>query len=60
MLHERELYVSENGDTWHLVRCSTSGSVFVRHRANAASGGHVDDLMIPVFLGLGLPGRRHG
>lgn len=31
MLHERELYVSENGDTWHLVRGSTSGSVFVRH-----------------------------
>lgn len=59
MLHERELYVSENGDSWHLVRGSASGSVFVRHRANEASGGTVVDLAIPIFLGLGRHGPEH-
>ncbi|GJD95014.1 hypothetical protein [Methylobacterium iners] len=59
MLNERPLYVSENGDTWHLVRGSTSGSVFVRHRANEASGGHVTDSAIPDFLGVERRGPEH-
>ena len=59
MPNERELYASSNGDRWHLVRAPDSGDVFVRHTANAASGGQVVDLAIPVFLGLGRHGPEH-
>ena len=37
----RQLYRSPNGDSWFLVRDSATGSAFVRHQANAPSGGHV-------------------
>lgn len=45
----RELYSSANGDRWFLGRDS-SGRVFVRHEANAASGGQVSDIDIGAFL----------
>ena len=48
----RKLYESPNGDRWYLIR-DTSGTIFVRHEANAASGGHVAHLDISVFLSSG-------
>ena len=45
----RELYRSPNGDLWLLVRDDT-GRVFVRHKANLASGGTVTDSEIADIL----------
>jgi hypothetical protein len=49
-IHTRELYRSENGDRWLLIRDSESGRVFVRHEANLASGGQVADIEIGAFI----------
>jgi hypothetical protein len=46
-----QLYGSPNGDTWFLARDPTTGSAFVRHQANASSGGQVTDVEIHEFLG---------
>jgi hypothetical protein len=47
----RQLYKSPNGDTWFLVPDPvTGGPPFVRHQANASSGGRVSDLEIEDFL----------
>jgi hypothetical protein len=40
----RQLYRSPNGDSWFLVRDPATGSAFVRHQANAPSGGQVTDI----------------
>jgi hypothetical protein len=48
----RELYRSANGDRWSLVR-ELSGRVFIRHEANAPSGGRVSDLDVGAFLSQG-------
>jgi hypothetical protein len=48
----RKLYESPNGDRWYLIR-DPSGTVFVRHEANVASGGHVAHIEIGVFLSSG-------
>jgi hypothetical protein len=51
--HERrmkQLYRSPNGDTWFLARDPATGGAFVRHQANAASGGRMTDLEIDDFL----------
>jgi hypothetical protein len=45
------IYSSSNGDTWLLCRDAASGRAFVRHRANASSGGHETDMEIEDFLG---------
>jgi hypothetical protein len=47
----RQLYRSSNGDTWFLARDPVTGLAFVRHQANAPSGGRVTDLEIDDFLG---------
>src|SRR4051812_47869188 len=39
-----QLYRSPNGDTWFLPRDPTAGLAFVRHQANAPSGGQVTDV----------------
>jgi hypothetical protein len=44
-----QLYRSPNGDTWFLARDPT-GFAFVRHQANAPSGGQITDLEIDTFL----------
>jgi hypothetical protein len=44
-------YRSPNDDTWFLTRDPTTGSAFVRHQANASSGGQVTDVEIDEFLG---------
>ena len=46
----KEFYRSSNGDRWLLGRDVQSGSLFVRHEANAASGGHTTDVGIGYFL----------
>ena len=49
-LEPRQLYRSPNGDSWFLVRDPATGSAFVRHQANAPSGGQVTDLDLGAFL----------
>jgi hypothetical protein len=52
----RQLYRSPNGDSWFLVRDPATGSAFVRHQANAPSGGQVTDIDLGAFLsGRGSP-----
>jgi hypothetical protein len=46
----RQLYRSPNGDTWFLARDPATGSAFVRHQANAPSGGQVTDVDLGAFL----------
>jgi hypothetical protein len=46
----RQLYRSPNGDTWFLARDPETGSAFVRHQANAPSGGQVTDIELAAFL----------
>jgi hypothetical protein len=46
----RRLYRSPSGDTWFLARDAATGCAFVRHEANAPSGGHVTDIAIGDFL----------
>src|SRR2546423_5556097 len=46
----RQLYRSPNGDSWSLARDPATGSAFVRHQANAPSGGHVTDIEKGGFL----------
>jgi hypothetical protein len=46
----RQLYRSRNGDTWFLARDPVTGSAFVRHQANAPSGGQVTDIELGAFL----------
>ena len=47
----RQLYRSPNGDTWFLARDPAMGTAFVRHQANAPSGGQVTDIELGAFLG---------
>ena len=46
----KQLYRSPNGDTWFLARDPETGSGFVRHQANAPSGGQVTDIELGAFL----------
>jgi hypothetical protein len=46
----RPLYRSPNGDNWFLARDAMTGTAFVRHQANAPSGGQVTDMEISAFL----------
>ena len=55
----RELYASSNGDVWHLQRDPETGHAFVRHTANAASGGSVTDIGLSAFLGPSRNGPEH-
>lgn len=36
-----DIYTSQNGDNWWLVRDAEAGTAIVRHEANLASGGNV-------------------
>ena len=44
------LYRSPNGEAWFFARDPTTGSAFVRHQANAPSGGQVTDIELGAFL----------
>jgi hypothetical protein len=52
----RQLYRSPNGDSWFLLRDPATGSAFVRHQANAPSGGQVTDTDIDLGAFLSGPG----
>lgn len=54
-----EIYRSENGDRWQLIRDSGSGRVFVRHEANPSSGGHITDMDVDWFLSRGGTGPEY-
>jgi len=54
-----KFYDSPNGDRWYLTR-EPSGAVFVRHEANAASGGHVEHVKIAAFLSRGAGPEQQG
>lgn len=55
----REIYVSSNGDHWHLLYDPVTGHSFVRHSGNPASGGHVTDIGLPSFLADGRSRPEH-
>jgi hypothetical protein len=46
----KEIYRSQNGDTWRLVRDAVSGQLSLRHEANLLSGGHVTEISVEDFL----------
>ncbi len=52
MKKARKLYSSPNCDRWYLIH-DASGEVFIRHEANADSGGQVEHLEVGTFLGSG-------
>jgi hypothetical protein len=52
MKKARKLYESPNCDRWYLIR-EPSGTVFVRHEANVASGGQVEHVELGDFLNRG-------
>ncbi len=55
----RLIYASANGDRWHLLFDPTTGRSFVRHAGNVASGGHVTDVGLAIFLASGRDGPEH-
>jgi hypothetical protein len=55
----RMIYASSNGDRWLLLRDPSDGRSFVRHEANAASGGHVTDIALAAFLAADRGGPEH-
>ena len=52
MKKARKLYESSSGDRWYLI-VDPSGAVFIRHEANAASGGQVEHEEVAAFLSRG-------
>ena len=55
----RVLHVSSNGDRWLLLRDPADSRSFVRHEANAASGGHITDIALTAFLTADRGGPEH-
>ena len=54
-----DIYSSPNGDRWRLIRDEATARSYVRHEANPASGGHVTDTDVEVFLEQGGAGPEH-
>jgi hypothetical protein len=46
----KQVYRSPNGDQWFLGSDPVTGLAFVRHQANASSGGQSTDIEIGAFL----------
>lgn len=55
----QDIYLSQNGDSWRLIRDTDSGRVVVRHEANLSSGGRVMDMDVNWFLDRGASGPEH-
>ena len=53
LIEKKELYRSPNGDRWLLCRDPDVERVFVRHEANAPSGGQLTEIEIGTFLSAG-------
>jgi hypothetical protein len=49
-LSSTDIYKSQNGDIWRLVRNEASHQIYIRHEANPSSGGHVTEMSIEEFL----------
>jgi hypothetical protein len=58
-LSNQDIYTSANGDRWRLVNDTAEKRVFVRHEANAASGGNVTDTEVDDFLSVGGSGPEY-
>jgi hypothetical protein len=58
-LETRELYCSPNGDRWYFARDPQGERVFVRHVANAPSGGQITEIDIGRFLSPDRNGPEH-
>ncbi len=58
-LSSEDIYKSQNGDTWRLIRDAASGRTYVRHEANPSSGGHVTEVEVHEFLSRGGPGPEY-
>jgi hypothetical protein len=56
--NQREIYTSENGDSWLLCR-DDAERVFVLHKANLSSGGTETKIQLGDFLGRGKAGPEH-
>lgn len=56
--NQREIYKSENGDSWLLCR-DDAERVFVLHKANLSSGGTQTKIKLGDFLGRGKAGPEH-
>ena len=52
-------YESSNGDKWLIARDPATDHVFVQHRANLPSGGHVTDVEVSRFLRADAAGPEH-
>ena len=50
MPDRREIYRSQNGDSWFLGREPTNGRAFVIHQPNAPSGGKRSHIELGEFL----------
>lgn len=58
-LSSEDIYRSQNGDVWRLIRDTVSSRVIVRHEANPWSGGHVTEIDAKEFLRQGGSGPEH-
>jgi hypothetical protein len=58
-LSATDIYKSQNGDTWRLIRDAASSRVLVRHEGNPASGGHVTEMEVEEFLSRGGSGPEY-
>ena len=54
-----DIYRSQNGDIWQLIRDTVTGRVLVRHQANPPSGGHVTEVEVEEFLSRGGSGPEY-
>ena len=54
-----DIYRSQNGDVWQLIRDTVTGRVLVRHQATLSSGGHVTELEVEEFLSRGGSGPEY-
>jgi hypothetical protein len=50
MINTREFFCSSNGDKWFLRHNGDEDHLYVKHVANAASGGHQTDYELHDFL----------
>jgi hypothetical protein len=45
-----DIYRSQNGDIWRLMKSEATNLMFIQHEANPSSGGHITDRSIEEFL----------
>ena len=55
----KAFYESSNGDQWLIARDPESDRVFVLHKANLPSGGHVSEIEVSRFLAADAGGPEH-